>query len=184
MKTALLVIDVQNEYFAPHGKWVLPDSEKALVQVQQLLAAFREAQLPVVHIVHESLGTDAPVFRRGSVGAEMHPAITVQPEERVITKHVPGAFTQTPLEALLRSLDVDTVVISGFMTHICCDTTTRQASERGFSIFFAEDATAARDMVLRGEVVPHNVVHEGTLATMTHFATVLPTAQIIQQLQK
>lgn len=182
MKPALLVIDVQNEYFAPDGIWPLPDAEAALANIQRLIAAARASGVPVVHITHESLDPRGPVFKPGSRNIEIRESITVLPGERHIVKHFPGAFTQTPLEAYLRQAGVDTVIVAGYMTHLCCDTTTRQAKERFFSVLFAADATATRDLKLNGETVPHTQVHETTLAVMTNFASVLPSAGIVEQL--
>jgi nicotinamidase-related amidase len=180
MKPALLVIDIQNEYFAPHGKWVLPEGEHALERIQTLLAGARAAGIPVFHIVHESLDPAGPVFAPGSVGAEMHPAIVPLPGERRLTKHVPGAFTGTPLEIYLRRAGVDTVIVSGYMTHLCCDTTSRQARERGFDVLFAADATATRDLARDGATVPHAAIQQATLAIMaTSFARVLPVETIL-----
>lgn len=182
MKQALLVIDVQNEYFAPHGRWVLPEGERALERIQALLAGAREAEVPVFHIVHVALDPQSPVFRPGSDGARMHPAIEARPGERVITKHVPGSFFQTPLEMYLRQAGVEGVVICGFMTHLCCDTTTRQARERGFAVTFAADATATRDLSRDGVTVPYQVVQDTTLAVMTQFAAVKDTSTILATL--
>jgi nicotinamidase-related amidase len=180
MKSGLLVVDVQNEYFAAHGKWVLPDGEQALERIQALLAAARATDTPVFHVVHEGLDPQARVFRAGSDGALMHPALTVQPGEQVIKKHFPGAFTQAPLEAYLRRAGVDTVIVSGYMTQLCCDTTTRQARERDFDVLFAADATAARDLTgADGEIVPHATIQRATLAAMGQFAQVLPAHAII-----
>lgn len=178
MKPGLVIIDVQHEYFAPEGRWPLPDAPKALARIQELLGAAREAGIPVFHVTHEGLDPNAPVFRAGSPGARMHEAISILPGEQHITKHFPGSFTQTPLEAYLRRAGIDTLIVCGFMTHLCCDTTTRQASERGLSVLFTSDATATRDLALRGETVPHQRVHETTLAVMTNFATVLTTEEI------
>lgn len=183
MKAALLVIDVQNEYFAPEGLWPLPDAEAALVNIRRLIEGARAHGVPVVHITHESLDPHGPVFKPGSRNVEIRDGITVRQGERRIVKHFPGAFTQTPLEAYLRQAGVDTVIVAGFMTHMCCDTTTRQAKERFFSVLFAADATATRDLKLNGAVVPHKQVHETTLAVMTSFATVLATGDIVQKLE-
>lgn len=183
MKAALVVIDVQNEYFAPHGKWVIPDGKEALAQIQALLAACRQVGVPVFHVMHHGIDVNSPVFQVGSIGAEMHSDIEILAGEKVIVKHFPGSFTQTPLEAYLRHLDCDTLIVCGYMTHMCCDTTTRQASERGFTTLFASDATATRDLALHGKVIPHNVVHETTLAIMTRFATVSTTEEIISKIK-
>ena len=180
MKSGLLVIDAQSEYFAPYGKWVLPEGEQALERIQALLAAARATDTPVFHIVHKGLDPQARVFRADSDGVRMHPALAVQPGELVIKKHFPGAFTQTPLEAYLRRAGVDTVIVSGYMTQLCCDTTTRQARERDFDVLFAADATAARDLAgADGEIVPHAIIQRATLAAMGQFAQVLPAQAII-----
>lgn len=183
MKPALLVIDVQNEYFSPHGQWILPDGRKALEWIQQLLSAFRAAHLPVMHITHEEPDPNSSVFRTQSLGVEMISEITPLPGEARIVKHVPGAFTRTELETLLHDAGCDTVVVCGFMTHLCCDTTTRQANERGFNVLFASDATATRDLELHGKVFASQAIQETTLAVMTEFATVLSTAEIRESIQ-
>lgn len=183
MKAALLVIDAQQEYFAPHGKWVLPDGERALEQIHRLIAAAREAHLPVYFITHESLEKHSSVFRKGSVGVELHPSLHPNPDEPVINKHFPNSFAQTPLEAHLRQAGVDTIIISGYMTQMCCDTTSRAADERQFDVLFASDATAARELTRDGETIPHERIHQTTLTVMTQFATVLTTDQIISRIQ-
>jgi nicotinamidase-related amidase len=183
MKPALLVIDAQQEYFAPHGKWVLPDGERALERIHALIAAAREAGIPIFYITHESLGDNPPVFRKGSAGVALHPSLAPASGEAVVNKHFPNAFAQTPLEAYLRQAGVDTLIISGYMTQMCCDTTTRAARERAFSVLFAADATAARDLTLNGVTVPHDRVHETTLAVMTQFASVLMTEEITAKLR-
>jgi nicotinamidase-related amidase len=183
MKPAIIVIDVQNEYFAPHGKWVLPEGEPALARINALLAAARAQQTPILHMRHEELGATEGVFVPGSLGADLYPGLEVRPEEPQIVKHFPGSFTQTPLESYLRQAQADTVVICGYMTQMCCDTTTRQASERDYHILFAADGTAARALKLNGRPISHQQVQETTLANMTQFADVLSVDQIIERLQ-
>ncbi len=182
MRAALLVIDAQQEYFAPVGGLVVKGGSEAIAKIQDLLAAFRAAGLPVLHVVHEALDPDASDFRAGSEGVKMHPDLTVLPGEPVVKKHYPGAFSQTPLEAYLRRAGVDAVVITGFQTQHCCDTTTRQAKERGLRVLFTSDATATRDLLLRGEKVPAEEVQRGTLAAMTGFATIVSAAEVRQEL--
>jgi nicotinamidase-related amidase len=182
MNQVLLVIDVQNEYFAPYGQWVLPEGERVLVRIQALLAAARDGGACVIHITHERLGATSGVFVPGSVGVQMHEGIAPRPGEAVIHKNFPGAFTQTPLEAHLRHAGVDTVVVTGYMTHLCCDTTARQASERGYSVLFAADATATRDLTVNGLTVPYADIQRSELAVMTDFARVLSAEEIARRL--
>lgn len=183
MKPALLVIDAQQEYFAPHGKWVLPDGERALERIQALIAVARAANTPIFYVRHESQEADASVFRPGSAGVALHPSLSPAPGDGQITKHFASAFAQTGLESDMRQAGVDTLIVSGYMTQLCCDTTTRAGEERGFRVLFAGDATAARDLRLNGETYTHDRIHTATLAIMTQFAEVLTTEEIIARLR-
>ncbi|HKV84680.1 MAG TPA: cysteine hydrolase family protein [Ktedonobacterales bacterium] len=184
MKPALLVIDAQNEYFAPHGQWVLPEGERALERINALIAVARETDTPVFHILHERLGASSGVFTPGSAGARMYPGLDAAPDEPRILKHFPGSFTQTPLAEHLRQAGADTLVIAGYMTHLCCDTTARQAKERAYDVLFATDATATRDLKLNGETVPYRTIHESTLAVMGSFAETLDSEAIARRLRE
>jgi nicotinamidase-related amidase len=182
MKPALLVIDAQKYYFAPYGKSILPDGEKAMNSIVQLVQAARDHDIPIMYIVHEAIKPGATTNLPGTIDVELHDRLDVRQGDVKIVKHFPGSFTQTDLEARLRLASIDTVIICGYMTHQCCDTTTRQASERLFDILFASDATASRDLMIAGKPIPHHVVHETTLAIMTHFAQVIPTDEIVKKL--
>jgi nicotinamidase-related amidase len=182
MNATLLVIDVQNEYFAPDGKLQLPDAAAALPNIHRLLAAARGAGMPIVHVVHESLDPNAERFRCGSDGVRIHPSIHVEPGESVIVKHVPGSFTGTPLDQLLRRHGTHGVLVCGYMTQQCCEMTTRQAYERGMPVVFAADATAARALTIGARTYSHTEIHEATLAVLTQYATVLSTEEIVAAL--
>jgi len=182
MAAALLVIDAQMEYFEPVGRWVVRGGDEAVERIRALLEAFRAAGRPILHVVHEALDSESPVFRPGAEGVAMHPGIEVQPGEVVVRKHFPGAFTQTPLDAYLRRAGADGVVVTGFQTQHCCDATTRQARERGFRAAFVADATATRDLLLRGERVAAEDIQRATLAAMTGFADVMTADEVIRSL--
>ncbi len=113
----------------------------------------------------------------------MHPGIEVAEGESVLKKHLLGAFTGTPLEAYLRRAGADTLVVTGFQKQHCCDTTTRQARERGFAVLFTSDATATRDLLLRGEIVSAADVQRATLAAMTGFADIVTSREAAQALR-
>lgn len=139
MKRALLVIDVQNEYFSgmlpithPHG------------HLSNIVRAMEEAaahDVPCVVIQHTFPQPDKPFFQRGTPEWELHPEVLARPHDLCIEKNLPGSFTDTALESWLRQEGIATVVISGYMTHMCCDTTARQAVHRGFTVEFLSDAT-------------------------------------------
>ena len=124
-KRALLVIDVQNEYFT--GKLPITYPAGSLANVLSALDAARAHGVPVVAIQHASPQPDAPVFRKGSKEWELHPEVAARPHDVLIHKSLPGSFTGTELETWLRERGVETVVIAGYMTQMCCDTTARQA---------------------------------------------------------
>jgi nicotinamidase-related amidase len=168
-KTALLIIDAQQEYFAPLGKLVLPDGPKAVARIARTLDWARRRGVPVFHIVHESRRPDGP-FAPGSPALAVHPAVAPAAGEPVITKHLPGSFTNTSLEAALRKRGIERVIVSGFMTQMCCDTTTREAAHRGFKVTLLSDATAAMDVKAPdGTVIPHDQVHRTHLASLNGF---------------
>jgi nicotinamidase-related amidase len=183
MRPAIVVIDVQNEYFAPHGKWVLPEGEPALAHVNELITAAHNVDVLVISVRHEEADASSGVFVKGSVGAEIHPELRLLPADIHITKRFPGSFTDTSLETELQQREIDTLVICGYMTQLCCDTTTRQADERGYRVLFTADGTAARSLKRDGVTISYQQVQETTLAIMTQFARVLSTEQIILKLQ-
>src|SRR5258707_13606251 len=124
-KTAILIIDAQQEYFAPGGKGVRPGGPKAVDRLADTLRWARASRVPVFHIVHESRRPGAATFVPGSPALAIHDAVTPRAEEPVITKHLPGAFTDTPLEAELRGPGIERAIASGFMGHMCYYTPTR-----------------------------------------------------------
>ena len=138
MNRALLVIDVQNEYFTG----ALPITHPA-GHLEQILAAMDAAagRVPVVVVQHHFVDSDKPFFQKGTPGWELHPEIKRRPHDLLIEKTMPGSFTNTPLEDWLRENNIDTVTIAGYMTHMCCDTTARQAVHQGFTVEFLRDAT-------------------------------------------
>lgn len=139
MSRALLVIDVQNEYFT--GALPITHPVGHLDQVLRVMDAARARQVPTVVVQHHFPQPDRPFFQKGTLGWELHPEVARRPRDVLIEKSLPGSFTNTPLEAWLRERGIDTVTIAGYMTHMCCDTTARQAVHRGLAVEFLSDAT-------------------------------------------
>src|SRR5262245_49705423 len=129
--SALVVIDVQQEYFAPLGKVVLPQGPAAAERVAGALAWARGRGVPIIHVTHESRKASPVTFAPGSPALEIHPLARPADGEPALTKHLPGAFTGTGLEDLLRGRGVERVILAGFMTQMCVDTTARQAAHLG-----------------------------------------------------
>jgi nicotinamidase-related amidase len=181
MKHALLVIDVQNEYFS--GLLPITHPQGSL---QNILRAMDEAHargIPIAVIQHGAPQENAPVFKISSPTWELHPEVAKRPHTKLIEKHLPGSFTGTDLEVWLTSEGADTVVISGYMTQMCCDTTARQAVHRGFSSVFLSDATGTLDISNEAGSVTAEELHRAILVTQAmRFSRVLTTDQWIESL--
>lgn len=181
MKRALLVIDVQNEYFT--GKLPISYPQGSLEQILAAMSAAREAEIPVVFIQH-SAPQESATFRRTSKEWELHSAIAQQPHAVLIEKTLPGSFTGTELEAWLREHAIDTVVISGYMTQMCCDTTARQACHLGFHVEFLADATGTLAFKNSAGTVSAEELHRAILVTQQiRFSEVLSTAAWIARIR-
>ncbi|WP_449219833.1 cysteine hydrolase family protein [Tistrella mobilis] len=177
-KRALVVIDVQNDYF-PGGSWPLVGIEAAAANVARLIAAFRAAGEPVVHVRHEFTREGAPFFVAGSDGARIHESVTPAEGEPVVLKHFPNAFRETGLDALLREMGVDQVVIAGAMSHMCIDAGARAARDLGFEVTVAHDACATRDQEFGGVIVPAAQVHAAFMAALGFaYANVVATGEL------
>jgi len=139
MKRALVVIDAQNEYFS--GALPVTHPQGHLDNILLAMDTARQHGIPVAVVQHTSAHASIPIFQRGTVGWQLHDNVAARPRDLLLEKHLPGGFTGTELESWLREQGADTVVIAGYMTQMCCDTTARQAVHRGFAVEFLSDAT-------------------------------------------
>ena len=172
MKEALLIIDVQNDYF-PGGANELSHPLEAEKRIQKLIAESRTCGRLVVYIQHFNPPDDT-FFLEGTFGAEILERIRPQPGDKVIIKRYPNSFLETELDAYLKSLQVDTLVVCGIMTHICVDTTVRAAMDYGYRVRLVADACATMDLVLNGETIPAETVQKAFIAAMDGvFATIV-----------
>ncbi len=179
-KRALLVIDVQNEYFS--GKLPVTYPANSLPNILRAMDAARNAGLPVVVIQHAAPQPDSAVFRKGSHEWELLPDVAARPRDVLIAKSLPGSFTGTELETWLRSRGIDTVVIAGYMTQMCCDTTARQACHLGLSVEFLSDATGTLDFSNEAGKVTAEELHRAILVTQQmRFARVLTTEEWLER---
>lgn len=180
MKRALLVIDVQNEYFT--GKLPVSYPPGSIYNILKVMDVATQLGLPVIVIQHSAITPVAPLFRKGSQEWELHPNITQRPHDLLIEKHLPGSFTNTNLEAWLRTKGVDNVVITGYMTQMCCDTTARQAFHLGFSVEFLSDATGTLDIKNDAGSVSGEELHRAILVTQAmRFSKVMKTTTWVEE---
>lgn len=164
-KRALVVVDLQNDYF-PGGKWTLSGIDAAADNAGRLLAAARTAGEPVLHIRHEFRSEDAPFFTPGSPGAQIHPKAANRADEPVILKHFVNSFRDTELKQRLDDLGVTEIVLCGAMSHMCIDAATRAAADFGYKVTLIHDACASRDLTFNGVTVPAAQVHAAFMAAL------------------
>lgn len=182
MKRALLVIDVQNEYFT--GKLPVSYPPGSFENILKVMDEATKRGIPVIVIQHTTKAPDSPTFRKGSHEWELHPQVASRPHDLYIEKHLPGSFTGTNLESWLRERGIDTLVISGYMTQMCCDTTARQAFHVGFSVEFLSDATGTLSIANAAGSVKDEELHRAILVTQqARFSKVMKTEEWLERLQ-
>lgn len=178
-KKALLVIDVQNDYFE-NGAWELVGSAEASLKVAQMIEHFRNNNSPIVHIQHFAVNGNMPFFHPETFGAEIHENVKPLEGEKLIQKNYPNSFRETDLLEYLKSQGVTEVVVTGMMTHMCVDATTRAAKDFGFEVTVIGDACASKDQEINGEIVKAADTHNAFLAALSFFyATVQNTDEYL-----
>ena len=184
MNTALIIVDIQNDYF-PEGKMPLVGPMEASQQAARLLDRFRATQRPIIHVQHIAVRPGATFFLPGTPGADFHPNVQPQPEETIVQKNFPNSFRDTPLLDVLREKQINCLIICGMQTNLCIDATTRAAADYGFECVVAADACAARNLTFDEHTVPAEQVHYAFLAALNgSYAKVQSVDQILAQLAK
>jgi nicotinamidase-related amidase len=183
MSVALLLIDLQNDYF-PNGKMELQGSIEAVQVAGTLLDFFRQRRLPVVHVQHLSIKPGATFFIPGTEGAELHARVRPQAGEQLIQKHYPNSFRETELLAYLQSTAIRQLVIAGMMTHMCVDATTRAATDFGYACQIVQDGCATRNLKLNGQEVLARDVQLAFLAALNGtYGRVVTADAVMAELQ-
>jgi nicotinamidase-related amidase len=181
MKTALLLIDIQNDYF-PGGKMELEGPVEAAQKANELLQCFRDHAMPTVHIQHVSLEPDATFFISGDRGTDINDITAHYEGEPLVQKHYPNAFRETNLLDFLKEWGIERVIVTGMMTHMCVDATARAAADLGFNVMIAEDACATRALTYAETTIPAEHVHKAFLAALKSYGQVMPVEMILAHL--
>lgn len=177
-KVALLVIDMQMGFDDP--TWGARNNPTAEANVAALLAVWRAAAAPVIHVHHDSPDPKG-LLRRGTEGHASKPEAQPLRNEKLYRKRVNNAFLGTDLEADLRALGVEALAIVGLTTNHCISTTARMAGNLGFDTFVVADATAAFARAdLNGRVRQADEVHDAALSDLQdEFAQVVDTRAVL-----
>jgi nicotinamidase-related amidase len=165
MKTALLLIDIQNDYF-PGGKMALEGSLEASQCAKELLVLFRAKEIPLIHIQHISTHPKSTFFLPGTIGLDFHQNVMPLPNEMVIQKNYPNSFRNTALLESLKKNKITQLVMVGMMTHMCVDATIRAAFDHGFQCTLVQDACATKSLSFEGSTVSAEQVQTAFLAAL------------------
>lgn len=165
-KRAILVVDIQNEYF-PAGKLPLVGMEAATANAARVIAAGRDRGDLIVNIRHEAAAADSPIFTPGSDGVQFNEAVQPAAGEPVIVKNFPNSFRETGLKELLDRNGVEEVTVVGAMSHMCIDAAARAATDLGYRTTTIHDACATRDQEFGGVTVPASEVHAAIMAALS-----------------
>lgn len=164
MKQALLIIDVQNDYF-PGGTCELHKPYEAEKKIQELIAESRSIGRPIVYIQHFNQPDDF-FFIEGTKGAEISERIRPEAQDKIIVKRFPNSFLETELDGYLKSIGAEELIVCGMMTHMCVDTTVRAAMDHGYKVTVVADACATMDLGFGGETIPAETVQKAFLASL------------------
>jgi len=179
-ESALLVIDVQ-KYFTERGFHAyIPSSKAVIVKINELIRFFNEKKRPVIYTKHinskENAGMLNVFFDRliekNTKKSEFSDSLLIKDNSIIIEKTQYNAFYKTELENILNKKNVKQIVITGFMTHLCCETTAREGFVRGFHVFFPVDCSASYNIKY----------HKATLLNLSHgFATLVLSEEILRE---
>ncbi|MDE7294079.1 MAG: cysteine hydrolase [Oscillospiraceae bacterium] len=164
MKEALIIIDVQNDYF-PGGTCELYKAYEAEKCIIALIDESRKKGREIVYIKHINPPDDT-FFIEGTWGCEISERIKPMPGDKVIVKFFPNSFLGTELNQYLKEKSIEKLIVCGMMTHMCVDTTVRAAMDYGYKVDLAAEGCATMDLEIAGEVIPAEVVQKTFIAAL------------------
>ncbi len=172
---AIIAIDLQNYFLSPSGKAYLPSAPYLLKKLEEFYSFSENIGLEIIFTQHCHKGNNLSRWWGDDMECEgddfeIHPTLR-KFSRQIIGKHTYSAFYDTPLEKILRERDVDTLIITGVMTHLCCETTARDAFNRGFTVIFPIDGTATQNREL----------HECSLRALSHGFAATPTLKDVME---
>jgi biuret amidohydrolase len=198
-KTGLLIIDMTNAFLAQGAPVMVPNGTGIIPGLKKLMGLARSKGIRIIYTTQSyhkdgaDLGID-PLFhpgmekrnelREGSTDVEFYKDIVPEASDTIIVKPRFSAFIGTELELILRSQGIDTLIIGGVLTNVCCESTAREARMRDFKVIFLSDGTATRDIPDTGwGKVPAAEMQRYTLAAIAcYFGQVCSIEQVMKQI--
>ncbi len=172
---ALIVVDVQNEYVSGKMRITYPNVYESLANVGRAMDAAKRLKYPIAVIKHRG-SSDSPIFAADSDGYALCDVVAERHFDLRLDKEMPSSFTDTGLDAWLRARDVDTIVVVGFMTQLCVESTIRDAVHRGYDAEFLDDASGTLALSNQAGSVSAQAIHETVCVVLqSEFAAVTTT---------
>lgn len=196
-RTAVIVVDMQNVFCKPDGALYVPKTADIIENIKQLSGAARAAKMPVIYLRHivRGDGSDSgrmkdmypntdEILKRGTEGVEVIDELAPVPGDIIVDKLFYSGFHDTDLDTILRVHDVNTVIICGTVTNVCCETTVRDAAHREYKVIFLSDGNAAMDYPDLGwGAVSAEEIQRLTLTTIAYeFGQVASTDEVIAEI--
>lgn len=182
-RRALLVIDVQNEYFTGQLRIAHPPVSESLPNIVHAMDAAHAQGVPVV-VVQHTMPVDAPVFAEGSQGWALHPDVAARPRDHHLLKTRPSVFAGTELAAWLAARQIDTITVVGYMTHNCNASSVFEAFHRGLHVEVLGDASGALPYAnAAGQASAEEIHRVFSVVFHSNFAAVANTDAWIAALQ-
>ncbi|POZ62713.1 cysteine hydrolase family protein [Chromobacterium alticapitis] len=148
MTTALLIIDLQNDYF-PNGKYPLWNTEQTLANTLRAIEQARRQGMPVIHVQHIAASAASPFFAPDTHGVQIHPQVlAAAPDAPVVVKSHADAFLDTTLDALLKEFKVDSLLIAGMMTQNCVTHTALSRAADPYQVKVLRDCCTTVDQMV------------------------------------
>lgn len=174
-KRALVVIDVQNEYVTGDLQIEYPPVEDSLGNIGKAMDAAYDAGMPVI-VVQQMAPKESPLFAEGTDGWQLHDVVAGRPRDHFVQKKLSSAFSGTDLGDWLEQQGIDTLVVVGYMTHNCNDTTIKHAVDAGLAVEFLMDASGSVPYVNRaGSATAEEIHRVFSVVEQSNFAAVLST---------
>lgn len=179
MKKALLVIDVQNEYFT--GLLPVTYPENSFDNIKDLINASNANNIPVIYIQHTSNIADAKTFIKNSREWMLHPELLKLSYDALVEKNYPSSFANTNLDEILKELGIGSIAICGYMAQMCCDSTAREAFHKGYEVEFISDAVGTLDIMNYAGSINASDLHKAVIITQAmKFSKVISTDTFIK----
>jgi len=164
MKKALIVIDLQNDYFCG-GNMELQNIDEALQKTNELITFARKQKYKIYFIQHFSTKEGATFFVPNTKGVELNGKLDIK-DEMIIEKNYPNSFRDTNLKKELDKEGIKNLIICGAMIHMCIDTTVRAGFDLGYKIILINDACATRDLQFRDKIIKAKDVHNSFISAL------------------